>query len=103
MGTIAAIGLCGVLAVTGCAAMEANAPQAESVPLRIRGTPPEATVIIDDQRDGPLSLVMARGIRVLPGRHRLSVEAAGFLPYDVAFEAKDEVVPIEVKLVPVPD
>jgi hypothetical protein len=97
------MGLGAVLAVTGCGMLAPSAPQAESVPLRIHGTPPEATVIIDDLRVGPLSLVMARGIRVLPGRHRMSVEAAGFLPYDVAFEAKDEVVPIEVKLVPVPD
>ena len=73
------------------------------MPLRIRGTPPDATVTIDDQRVGSLSLVTARGIRVLPGRHRISVEAAGYLPFDLAVEAKDAVVVVEVKLLPVPD
>ncbi len=58
---------------------------------------------IDDQRVGSLALVAARGIRVLPGRHRISVEAAGYLPFDVAIEAKDAVVPVDVALVPVPD
>jgi hypothetical protein len=80
-----------------------GSPKAQTVPVRIHGTPPDATVTIDDQRVGPLSLVAARGMRVLPGRHRITVEAAGYLPFDVAIEAKDEIVPVEVKLVPVPD
>jgi hypothetical protein len=86
----------------GCAGGAAT-PKAETVPLRFRGTPPDATVTIDDQRIGSLSLVAARGIRVLPGRHRITVEAAGYLPLDVAIEAKGAVVPIDVKLVAVPD
>ena len=34
---------------------------------------------------------------------RISVEAAGYLPFDVAVEAKDTALAVEVKLVPVPD
>jgi hypothetical protein len=90
-------------ASSACAGMAASSPGSDTVPLRIQGTPLEATVTIDDQRVGPLSLVAARGIRVLPGRHRLTVEAAGYLPFDTVFEAKDEVVPLAVHLVPVPD
>jgi hypothetical protein len=75
----------------------------QSVPLRLRGTPPDATVTIDDQRVGSLALVAARGMRVAPGKHRVTVEAAGFLPFDAVIEAKDAVVALDVKLVPVPD
>lgn len=75
----------------------------QTVPLRLRGAPADATVTIDDQRVGSLALVAARGMRVAPGKHRITVEAAGFLPFDASIEAKDAVVALEVKLVPVPD
>jgi hypothetical protein len=75
----------------------------QTVPVRLRGTPPDATVTIDDQRIGQLAFVAARGMRVAPGRHHVTVEAAGYLPFDTAIEAKDAVVQVEVKLVPVPE
>lgn len=74
-----------------------------TVPIRLRGTPPNATVTMDDQRVGTLELVAARGMRVAPGRHHLTVEAPGFLPFDLAVDAKETLVQVEVKLVPVPD
>ena len=89
--------------IGGCGNVIVGTPKAQTVPLRVRGAPPDATVTIDDQRVGSLALVAARGIRVLPGRHRITVEAAGYLPLDVALEANDEVVPVEVNLVPVPE
>jgi hypothetical protein len=88
---------------TGCGNVIVGSARAQTVALRFRGTPSNATVTIDDQRVGSLALVVARGIRVLPGRHRISVEAAGYLPFDVAIDANAEVVPLEVTLVPVPD
>jgi ABC-type amino acid transport substrate-binding protein len=100
---VALVALLVTTGVTACGNVIVGSPSAQTVPLRIRGTPPDATVTIDDQRVGSLSLVAARGIRVLPGRHRITVEGAGYLPFDVAVEAKDEVVPVDVKLVPVPD
>ena len=77
--------------------------QARSVPLRFRGSPPDATVTIDDQRAGSLDMVASRGVRVLPGKHRISIEAPGYLPYDTVVDAKDAVVIVEAKLAPVPD
>jgi hypothetical protein len=91
------------LATAACSNVILGTPTAQTVPVRLHGTPPEATVTIDDQRVGPLSLVAARGMRVLPGRHLITVEAPGYLPFDVAIEAKDEIVQVDVKLVPVPD
>jgi hypothetical protein len=77
--------------------------KAQTVPVRFRGTPSDATVMVDDQRIGSVALVSARGIRVLPGRHRITVEAPGYLPLDVAVEAKDAPVAVDVSLVPIPD
>jgi PEGA domain len=91
----------GVL-VASAACAPAAAPSADTVPLRIVGTPADATVTIDDQRVGSLALVAARGIRVLPGRHRITVEAMGYLPFDLAIEARNRVVTVPVSLVPVP-
>ncbi len=93
-----------LLTLTACAnVIIGTEGRPQSVPIRLRGTPANATVTIDDQRVGPLELVATRGMRVAPGRHRLTVEAAGFLPFDTVVEAKDAVVLVEVKLVPVPD
>ncbi len=93
----------GLSALVGCANVVVGTPHAQTVPLRIRGTPADATVTIDDQRIGSLALVAARGILVFPGHHRITVEAAGYLPFDVAVDAKDEVIPVDVTLVAVPD
>jgi hypothetical protein len=99
-----ALGFALVAASAACGNVIIASPGgSQTVPLRFHGTPPDATVTIDDQRVGSLSLVTARGIRVLRGRHRISVEAAGYLPFDVAVEAKDAIVAVDVKLVPVPD
>jgi hypothetical protein len=87
----------------GCANVIVGAPTSATVPVRVRGTPPEATVTIDDQRVGSLALVQARGMRVLPGRHRITVEEQGYLPFDTAVDAKDAPVVVDVKLVPTPD
>jgi hypothetical protein len=88
----------------GCSNVIVGTPHGpQSVPIRFQGSPPDATVTIDDQRVGSLSLVAARGIRVMPGRHRITVQAPGYLPFDRAVDAKDEVVPVAVTLVPVPD
>jgi hypothetical protein len=75
----------------------------QTVPVRLRGTPPDATVTIDDQRIGQLAFVAARGMRVAPGRHHVTVEAAGYLPFDAALDAKDAPVELDVELVRVPE
>jgi hypothetical protein len=98
-----AAGILSALLLSGCAAGPAASPSAPTVPLRVSGTPGEATVTVDDQRVGSLALVQSRGMRIPPGRHRVSVEAPGYLPFDAAFDAKDEIVALEVKLVPVPE
>jgi hypothetical protein len=101
-GAVLALAL--VVVTAGCSnVIVGTAGRPQTVPVRLQGSPPDATVTIDDQRVGPLALIAARGIRIAPGRHWLTVEAAGYLPFDTAIDAKDEVVAVDVKLVPVPD
>ena len=92
-----------VLVVTGCAAR--GPESAPTVSLRMTGTPPDARVTVDDQLVGTLDVVAARGVALPPGTHRISVEHAGYFPYDVVVEAKEGAGPvrIEAKLVRVPD
>ncbi len=73
--------------------------------LRMTGSPPDARVTVDDQIVGSLDMVEARGVALPPGKHRVSVEAPGYFPYDTIVEAKegDKLVRIEAKLVRVPD
>ncbi|HSQ68280.1 MAG TPA: PEGA domain-containing protein [Polyangiaceae bacterium] len=76
-----------------------------TVSLRMAGTPADARVTVDDQIVGTLDVVAARGVALPPGKHRVSVEAPGYFPYDTVVEAKEgeKFVKIEAKLVPVPD
>ena len=81
------------------------AKEPRTVSLRMVGSPPNASVTVDDQFVGSLAVVQARGVALPPGNHRVSVEAAGFFPFDQIVEAKEGAAPIrlDVKLTPVPD
>jgi PEGA domain len=76
-----------------------------TVSLRMTGSPPDATVTIDDQILGALAFVQARGVALPPGKHRVTVQAQGFFPWDKEVEAKEGSPPIrlDVALVPIPD
>jgi hypothetical protein len=60
-------------------------------------------VTIDDEYVGPLSVVMARGVALPVGSHRISVEAEGYFPWDKIVEAKSGLVRLDVRLIPLPD
>jgi hypothetical protein len=85
-----------------CGGAGAEVP-GKTVSFRLRGSPPDATVTVDDQIVGPLRIVMARGVALPPGPHRVSVESAGYLPWDKIVVAADRPVVVAVDLVPVPD
>lgn len=76
-----------------------------TVSMRMTGGPPAASVTVDDQFVGTLDVVSARGVALPPGRHRVTVEAAGHLPWDKIVEAKEGDPPLrlEVRLTPIPD
>jgi hypothetical protein len=70
---------------TGCAG---QAPRSATVPLRIAGGPPNASVTVDDEPIGSFDGVAAHGVALPPGRHRLTVEADGYFPSDQLLDAE---------------
>jgi hypothetical protein len=89
----------------GCAAAEVPAQQ-PTISLRMEGTPPHATVIVDEEAVGQLDFVSAHGIALPPGIHHVTVTAKGYFPWDKELEAPPGSPPIRlpaVTLVPVPD
>lgn len=71
--------------------------------IRMRGGPPDATVVVDDQPIASLGQVVRRGMAVLPGRHRITVEREGYFPWDKAIDAEGDPIALEVKLVKIPE
>ncbi len=88
-----------------CACEPAKSVAAQTISLRMRGQPPTATVIIDDEPLGSLEFVSAHGVALPPGVHHLTVHAQGYFTWDRAIDAKPGSGPIvlEVALTQVPD
>ena len=76
---------------------------AETVSLKVQGNVPDAQVTIDDLPIGALAYVAAHGVALPPGKHRVTVERAGYFPWDAVLEADDEPIHLDIKLVPIPD
>jgi hypothetical protein len=68
-------------------------------------SPRDARVVIDDQELGPLWYVTEHGVAMPPGKHRLTIEADGYLPYDREIDAGPGggLIKLDVKLVKRPD
>lgn len=92
-----------VLALAPIACTPAKAPK--TVSMRMAGSPPNATVTVDDVFVGHLDFVSAHGVALPPGTHRVSVEAPGYFPWDKLVEAKEGAGPLrlEVRLIATPD
>ena len=75
------------------------------VSMRFTGSPKTATVTVDDHYVGTLDVVMARGVALPVGTHRISIEAPGYFSWDKVIEAKEGQSPLRLAadLVPIPD
>ena len=75
-----------------------------TVPLRISGGPDSASVTIDDEPVGNFDVVAAHGVALPPGRHRVTVEADGYFPFDRIVDAEPggEVQRLVIKLEKIP-
>jgi hypothetical protein len=93
---VAAAALC----AAGCVA---RTP--ETVSLRVKGNVPGASVTVDDQYLGALAYVASKGVALPVGVHRVTVEKAGYFPWDRLVQAKSGGPPIllTVELQRVPD
>lgn len=80
-------------------------PPPKTISMRMVGSPPNASVTIDDVFVGRLDTVAARGVALPVGTHHVSVEAPGYLPWDEVVEAKEGAGPLrlEVRLVATPE
>ena len=67
--------------------------------------PKNAKVTVDDQPIGSLAFVTKRGVALPPGKHRLTIEADGYLPWDGEVDAGENggLIKLDVKLVKRPD
>ena len=100
-GTLAFVAAIALALVTGCgpAVTPAVTLRVERAPT----TPKDASVTIDEQYIGPLSVVAARGVRIPLGQHRISVEKNGYFPFDAIVTSDRDDVLLKVNLEPVPD
>ncbi len=81
------------------------APPTTSLRLEAAAVPKSAKVTVDDQPIGSLDFVIKRGVALPPGKHRITVEAPGYLPWDAEVDVGEHggLVKLDVKLVPIPD
>lgn len=89
------------LLLAACAGAESR----PTTSLRIQGTMLDASVTIDDQYVGALAYVARKGVALPPGKHRITVEKAGYFPWDKLVEAREGDPPIrlDVELTKIPD
>jgi hypothetical protein len=93
------------LAFSALACNPPEVPGQQTVSLRMRGTPPDAAVIIDEEAVGQLDFIAAHGVALPPGVHHVTVKAQGYFPWDreVKAEPGDRPIQLEVALTPIPD
>jgi hypothetical protein len=70
---------------------------------RTSGTPRDANVVLDEEYVGPLYLVMAQGLNLPVGKHRITVIKEGYFPWDRLVDADRKPVSLSVELVPIPE
>jgi len=80
-----------------------GAPKTTS--LRVKGQVLDASVTVDDRYLGTFAYVAHRGVALPPGKHRITVEKAGYFPWDRLVEAHegDPPIQLDVALVKIPD
>ncbi len=97
--------LTAALALCSTAPLACVPPQPATVSMRLQGNVRDASVTIDDIYIGKLAFVAQRGVALPPGRHRISVEKAGYFPWDTVVEVHegDLLVHLNAVLQPIPD
>jgi hypothetical protein len=95
--------LAGPLAAAALLCAACVPPMPPTVSMRVHGNVPDAAVTVDDQYLGALAYVASKGVALPPGPHRITVEKAGWFPWDRVVEAKDQPVMLEVVLIKIPD
>jgi len=66
-------------------------------------TPRDASVFIDEEFIGPLTFVVVHGVSLPVGKHRITVQKAGYFPWDRLVEADRQPITLDIVLEPIPD
>ena len=90
------------LVVSGCATMGLRSAVDMTVKMGPHA-PPSALVYINGNYIGSLAAVVARGVRVPEGKHRLSVEKSGYFPYDTIIVSDLDAIDLRIDLLPLPE
>ncbi|HET9958861.1 MAG TPA: PEGA domain-containing protein [Polyangiaceae bacterium] len=98
---VAAVSLATLTSV-GCRAGVGRAAVSLSL-AREKSTPKDASVFIDEEFIGPLTFVAAHGVRLPVGEHRITIEKAGYFPWDRLVVADRQPIKLDVQLEPIPD
>jgi hypothetical protein len=80
----------------------AQRPKAPAAELRAIVEPPVATVQVDEKFVGAARVLAQRPAQLKPGKHRVTVDAAGYFPHDVELDLPPGVTTLELKLRPIP-
>lgn len=93
--------LCLVVLVCACASHKTTS-------LRVvtpKEVPLYAQVTIDDENIGSLRRVREHGVALPPGRHRITVEATGYLPFDIEVNAPNEggLLHVQIQMIQIPN
>lgn len=86
----------------GCATMNLRSAVDFSVEVA-PGTPKSALVYVDGRYIGTLAAVEARGVRLVEGEHRISVEKVGYFPFDAIVVSDFKPIELTVKMIKLPE
>ncbi len=92
----------GALSLSGCISYGLR-PAVVMTLTRDQETPKGALVYVDEQYLGTLSYVAARGVKLPEGEHRVTVEKAGYFPFDTIVVSDRDPIKLDVKLERLPD
>jgi hypothetical protein len=81
-----AITICTVL--SACATASQRTAVRSTTALRFECNPRDATLIIDEQNQGPCLLWERRALGLGPGVHRVRIERDGYLPHESEIDGR---------------
>jgi hypothetical protein len=91
-----------ILSLPACATMGLRS----AVDLTVQVDPEApggALVYVDEHYVGTLSAVVARGLRLPEGEHRITVEKTGYFPYDQIVVSDVDPIHLKVELLELPE
>jgi hypothetical protein len=98
----AAVALYAVVTLAACAGANGTV-RGPTGGIKLRCTPADATVYVDDEYRGACTLFAERPLLLAAGDHRLQVDASGHFPYYGEVNTSGIVQTLEVELVARPD